>query len=50
MKYKIMVFLMIISAGIAIPLSFGLPVAQAQQTMDITKATEGKATGGKWRL
>jgi len=47
MKYKIMVFLMIISAGIAIPLGFGLPVAQAQQTMDITKATEGKASGGE---
>jgi hypothetical protein len=40
-------FLMIISAGSGIALSLGLPVAQAQQTMDITKAIEGKATGGE---
>lgn len=47
MTYKVMMLLLIISAGITATLSLGLPVAHAQQTVDITKATEGKATGGE---
>ena len=47
MKCKIMMFLLIISAGAAITMSLGLPVAQGQETVDVTKATEGKATGGE---
>lgn len=46
MIYKFMMFLLIILAGGALGLSFGLPMAQAQQTIDITNATGGKATGG----
>jgi hypothetical protein len=47
MTYKVMMLLLIISAGITATLSLGLPVAHAKQTVDITKATEGKATGGE---
>jgi anti-sigma-K factor RskA len=47
MTYKVMMLLLIISAGITSILSLGLPVAHAQQTLDITKSTEGKATGGE---
>jgi hypothetical protein len=47
MKYKVMVFLLIISVGITTAVYSGLPIAHAQQSMDITKATEGKATGGE---
>ena len=42
-----MVFLLIISAGITTAVNSGLSIAHAQQSMDITKATEGKATGGE---
>lgn len=44
---KSKVFLLLISVSIAAILSVGLPVAQAQQTHDITKATDGQATGGE---
>jgi hypothetical protein len=47
MTYKVIMLLLIISAGITSTLSLGLPVAHAQQTLDITKSTEGKATGGE---
>jgi anti-sigma-K factor RskA len=47
MTYKVMMLLLIISAGITATLSLGLPVAHAQQTLDVTKSTEGKATGGE---
>ena len=47
MTYKVMMLLLIISAGITATLSLGLPVAHAQQTLDITQSTEGKATGGE---
>jgi hypothetical protein len=47
MTYKVMMLLLIISAGITATVSLGLPVAHAQQTMDVTKATDGKATGGE---
>lgn len=47
MTYKVMMLLLIISAGITSILSLGLSVAHAQQTLDITKSTEGKATGGE---
>jgi anti-sigma-K factor RskA len=47
MTYKVMMLLLIISAGITSTLSLGLPVVHAQQTLDITKSTEGKATGGE---
>ena len=46
-SYTSKVFLLLISVSIAAILSFGLPVAQAQQTHDVTRATEGKATGGE---
>lgn len=47
MTYKVMMLLLIISAGITSILSLGVPIAHAQQTLDITKSTEGKATGGE---
>jgi hypothetical protein len=47
MTYKVMMLLLIISAGITATLSLGLPVVHAQQNLDVTKATEGKATGGE---
>jgi hypothetical protein len=47
MTYKLMMLLLIMSAGITATLSLGLPVAHAQQTMDVTKSTEGQATGGE---
>jgi hypothetical protein len=47
MTYKLMMLLLIMSAGITATLSMGLPVADAQQTMDVTKSTEGQAGGGE---
>jgi hypothetical protein len=47
MTYKLMMLVLIMSAGITATLSIGLPMAHAQQTMDVTKATAGKATGGE---
>jgi hypothetical protein len=47
MTYKTMMFLLIITAGVTATVYSGLPIANAQQSMDITKATEGKATGGE---
>ena len=41
------IFVLLIAGSIAAILSVGLPFAQAQQSHDITKATEGKATGGE---
>lgn len=46
-SYASKIFMLLITVGIAATLSFGLPLAQAQQTNDITKATDGKATGGE---
>jgi len=45
-SYASKIFMLLITVGIAATLSFGLPLAQAQQTHDITKATDG-ATGGE---
>jgi hypothetical protein len=47
MTFKVIVFLLIISAGMTSTLGLGLPVTHAQQTLDITKSTEGKPTGGE---
>ena len=39
--------MLLIVGSITAILSFGLPAAQAQQSHDVTKAADGKATGGE---
>lgn len=45
--HKSKVLWLLMSASIFATFSLGLPIADAQQTHDITKATDGKATGGE---
>jgi hypothetical protein len=47
MNYKITMLVLILSVGITITMNLELQLAYAQQTHDITKATDGKATGGE---
>jgi hypothetical protein len=47
MNYKVIILLLIISAGITATLGLGFPAAHAQQTLDIAKSIEGTATGGE---
>jgi hypothetical protein len=47
MNYKITMLVLIFSVGITITTNLGLQLAHAQQTLDITKSTDGKATGGE---